>query len=178
MTLKSSENRYGAVAVSIHWVTAALILALIGSGFRAGGPGEAAVKAEILRFHIPMAMAVLVLTIGRLVWWWRFDRKPAPVAGSIRWQERTAYAVHFLFYVVIFGMIASGVGMLALSGAAPIIFGGVGGSLPDFHKYPPHIPHGVGASLLIVLVIVHTGAALYHHFIRRDGLIRRMWFAN
>lgn len=178
MTLKSSTNRYGAVAVTIHWVTAALIVAVIGSGLRAGGPGETAAKAEILRFHIPMAIALLVLTIVRIVWWWRFDRKPAPVAGSVRWQERTAGAVHFLFYVIIFGMIASGVGMLALSGAAPIIFGAEGGPLPEFHDYAPHIPHGMGASLLIVIVVLHTGAALYHQFIRRDGLIQRMWFAR
>lgn len=178
MTMKSSETHYGVVAVTIHWVTAALILALVGSGFRAGGSGESAAKAEILRFHIPVAMAVLFLTIGRIVWWWRFDRKPLPVAGSIRWQQRTAYSVHIFFYVVIFGMVASGVGMLAMSGAAPIIFGGEGGPLPDFDKYAPHIPHGIGASILIVLVALHSGAALYHHFIRRDGLIQRMWFGS
>jgi cytochrome b561 len=85
--------------------------------------------------------------------------------------------VHVLFYVVVLGMIASGIGMMLLSGAAPLIFGGESALLPDFWKYPQRIPHGIGARLLLALLALHAGAALYHHFIRRDGLLRRMWFS-
>ena len=88
----------------------------------------------------------------------------------------TAQMVHLLFYVVILGMIASGIGMIALSGAAPLIFGGNGALLPDFWKYPPRLPHSIGARLLLALLALHVGAALYHHFVRRDGLLWRMWF--
>jgi cytochrome b561 len=119
---------------------------------------------------------VLVLTVIRVVWWWGFDRKPNPVAGSPRWQERTAQAVHVLFYVVILGMIASGVGMMVLSGAMPTIFGGEGSLLPDFRRYPPRVAHGIGARVLLALLALHVGSALYHHFGRRDGLLGRMWF--
>ncbi|MHA6940133.1 cytochrome b/b6 domain-containing protein [Ralstonia pseudosolanacearum] len=38
--------------------------------------------------------------------------------------------------------------------------------------------HGIGARLLLLMALVHAGAALYHHFIRRDGLLRRMWFGK
>lgn len=85
---------------------------------------------------------MLALTLLRIVWWWGFDRKPDPVAGSPHSQERSAQVVHVLFYVVILGMMASGVGMIALSGAGPMIFGGEGGLLPDFWKYPPPVPQG------------------------------------
>jgi len=84
--------------------------------------------------------------------------------------------VHVLFYVVILGMIASGIGMMVLSGAAPLIFGGESALLPDFWKYTPRVPHGIGARLLLALLVLHAGAALYHHFVRRDGLLWRMWF--
>lgn len=178
MALKSTTDRYGAMAVSIHWLSAILILILIGSGFRAASTVDLAAKAAILRVHVPIAVGVLALTFFRIVWWWRFDRKPYPVAGSPHWQERTAQAVHILLYVVILGMVASGVGMMALSGAAPMIFGGESALLPDFWKYPPRVPHGIGARLLLALLILHTGAALYHHFVRRDGLLWRMWFSK
>jgi cytochrome b561 len=121
---------------------------------------------------------VLALMLLRIVWWWGFDRKPGPVAGSPHWQERTAQVVHVLFYIVILGMIASGIGMMALSGAAPLIFGGDGALLPDFSKYPPRLPHGIGARLLLGLLVLHVGAALYHHFVRHDGLLWRMWFSR
>jgi cytochrome b561 len=175
---KSTPNRYGTIAVSIHWLSALLIVVVIASGFRAANTLDPAAKAAILRFHVPIAAAVLALTVFRIVWWWRFDQKPKPVAGSPRWQERAAQVVHALFYVVILGMIASGIGMLALSGAAPMIFGGEGALLPDFWKYPPRLPHGIGARLLLALFVLHAGAALYHHFGRRDGLLGRMWFSR
>ena len=128
--------------------------------------------------HVPIAVAILVLTFLRIVWWWRFDSKPHSVAGSAHWQERTAQAVHVLFYVVILAMVASGVGMMALSGATPTIFGGAGALLPDFWKYPPRLAHGIGARLLLALLVLHVGAALYHHFVRRDGMLWRMWFSK
>ena len=178
MRLKSTTDRYGIVAVSIHWLSALLIIVLIASGFRAASTVDAAAKAAILRVHVPIAIAVLALTVLRIGWWWGCDHKPDPVAGSPHWQERTAQAVHLLFYVVIFGMIASGIGMMALSGAAPMIFGGEGALLPDFRKYPPRLPHGVGARLLLALLVLHAGAALYHQFVRRDHLLRRIWFSK
>jgi len=67
--------------------------------------------------------------------------------------------------------------MMVLSGAAPIIFDGKRALLPDFWKYPPRIPHAIGARLLLALLALHVTAALHHHFVRRDGLLWRMWFS-
>lgn len=175
---KSTSDQYGTMAVLVHWVSAVLILTLIVSGFRAAGTIDPAAKAAILRVHVPIAIGVLALTLLRIIWWLGFDRKPDPVAGAPRWQERTARVVHVLFYVVILGMIASGIGMIALSGAAPLIFGGESAPLPDFWEYPPRLPHAVGARLLLALLVLHVCAAVYHHFVRRDGLLWRMWFSR
>lgn len=73
-------------------------------------------------------------------------------------------------------MAASGIGMLALSGAGAILFAGASGTLPDFWAYPPRVPHGIGAWLLVTLFVLHAGAALYHQFVKRDRLLRRMAF--
>ncbi|MFN3625605.1 MAG: cytochrome b [Hyphomicrobium sp.] len=176
--LKSRPDGYGTVAVSIHWLSAVLILALLGSGFQAANAMDSATKAAFLRFHIPTAIMILMLTILRIVWWRRFDLKPVPVEGSPAWQERIAGWVHIAFYAVIFGMIASGIGTIILSGAAPAVFGEPGVVLPDFTNYPPRVPHGLGARLLVALLVFHGGAALYHHYIRSDGLLRRMWYGR
>jgi cytochrome b561 len=178
MALRSVRDRYGAVAVSIHWLSAMLIVILIGSGFHVANTVDMATKPAILRLHVLVAIGVLVLTIVRIVWWFGFDQKPAPIGGSPRWHERTARAVHILFYVLILTLIASGIGMLALSGAAPIIFGGGDGLLPNFSKYPPRLIHGIGVRLLLALLVLHISTALYHHFFCRDGLLRRMWFSK
>lgn len=118
------------------------------------------------------------MTVLRIVWWWRLDRKPIPAKGSPLWQERVAAGVHITFYIVILGMAASGIGMMILSGAASAVFGTPGAMLPNFANYPPRAPHGLGAFLLVNLLVFHAGAALYHQIIRRDGGLRRMWYVG
>ncbi len=178
MTTKSNTQHYGAVAVTIHWLSALLIIVLLGSGFRAGQTIDPAAKADILRLHAPLGIAVLLLTLARIVWWWQFDTKQANSTGDPRWQGMSAKAVHLLFYIIILGMTASGIGMIVLSGAFPILFGGADGTLPNFNLYLPRGPHGLGARAMIALLVVHAGAAFYHHFVKRDATLRRMWFGN
>ncbi len=177
MAVKSSPTHYGTVAVTIHWLSALFIVMLIGSGFRAAGFEDSVAKAGILQFHVPFGVTILLLTLGRIGWWWFADKKPTS-APMPNWQDRSARAVHFLFYVVILGMTASGIGMMVLSGAGPIIFGGDAALLPDFWDYLPRTPHGIGARALIALFVLHAGAALYHHFFKKDGLLGRMWLAK
>ncbi len=176
--MKSTPTQYGSVAVTIHWLSAVFILAMLGSGFRAASMTESTAKEAILIFHAPLGTIILVLTLLRLFWWWRVDQKPRPVDGGPAWQTFTAKAIHVLFYIAILGMVASGIGMLALSGAGGVLFGANAEPLPDFTEFLPRVPHGVGARLMLVLFALHASAALYHHFIKRDGLIRRMWFGS
>ena len=91
-------------------------------------------------------------------------------------QNKMAHAVHGLLYLVIIGMIASGIGMMILSGAGDILFSGAPGTLPDFWDYAPRLPHAIGAKVMVGLIVLHALAALYHQFITKDGLLRRMWW--
>ena len=174
MRWKSTPDRYGAVAIAIHWISAVLIVALIISGFRAANTVDAAAKATVLQFHAAAGVTVLVLTLARIAWWYFADDKPPAVGGLPPLQERLGKAVHVIFYVVILGMAASGIGVLVLSGAGAILFAGAPGQLPDFWNYLPRVPHRIGALLLFALLVLHVGAALYHHFVRRDRLLARM----
>lgn len=176
MSAKSSLTTYGTVAVAIHWLSAVFILALLGSGFRAGQTTDLATKAFLLTLHAPLGITILLLTLARLVWWWRFDSKPAPLGEDPAWQERFASLVHIAFYIVILGMAVSGISMFVQSGAGNILFNGAPGPLPDFSEFLPRVPHGIGARVFVGLLFLHAGAALYHHFIRRDGTLLRMWF--
>lgn len=177
MAPKSSETSYGSVAVTIHWLSAILIIVVLGTGFRAGSLTDPGAKVDVLRVHASLAIVVILLTLARIVWWWFADRRPDPVAGLPRWQHISARVVHILFYVVILSMGASGIGMLVLSGAGPVVFGGEG-QLPDFWNFLPRVPHGIGARLMVALLVVHASAALYHQYIRRDGTLRRMWYRS
>lgn len=174
--LKSTADHYGSVAVTIHWLTAILIVIVLGTGFNAADRLDDAGKVLLLRVHIPAAVLVLLLTLFRIFWWVARDRKPDPVVGLPPWQEATARLVHVLLYALVFVMVGSGIGMVALSGAGEVIFGGAAVPLPDFRHFAPRAPHGIGANLLVLLLLLHVAAALYHQFIRRDGMLARMWY--
>lgn len=174
MQWKSKPDRYGAVAIAIHWISALLILVMFVSGLRAANAVDPAAKVALLRAHAAIGVSVLVLTLARIAWWFWADTKPAPAAGMPRWQERLATTVHVLFYVVILGMVASGFGMVLLSGANLVLFGDAPGPLADFWNYPPRVPHRLGAILILILFVLHLGGALYHQFVRRDRLLARM----
>jgi cytochrome b561 len=162
------------VAIAIHWVTAIALVGLLISGTQAAGNPDPVAKAAVLRVHAVVGAAVLVLTLVRIGWWWLVDRKPDEPAGTPRWQAAAARLVHRLLYVVIIVMGASGIAMVALSGAGEVLFGSSPRPLPDFTAYPPRAPHGAGATALMVLAALHAGAALYHQFVLRDRLLARM----
>lgn len=77
--MKSTNARYGAVTVTLHCVSALLILVLLVSGLRAEGAPDAETKAAILSSHIPLGATVLLLTLARLFWHTVVDRTPAPL---------------------------------------------------------------------------------------------------
>ena len=127
---KSTPDQYGRVAIAIHWVSALLIVALLVSGFRADATADAVGKITVLRAHAAMGITILILTLARIAWWRMADRKPPAPEGTTNSQHRAAQLVHVLFYVVILGMAVSGIGMLVLSGAGAILFGGMEDTTP------------------------------------------------
>lgn len=170
MSLRSSPERYGSMATRLHWLTAlAIILMLVGG--RIMDSAEDLVPT-MLPVHVTLGLVVGLLTVFRVVWWLAFDKHPAPVAGMSRAQHLAARAVHLGLYGAILLMVASGIGMVALTGALPAVFSG--GPLPDFETVGALRVHGLVSWLLVLLVLGHVAAALWHQFVARDGLIRRM----
>ncbi|QQR39157.1 cytochrome b [Devosia rhizoryzae] len=170
MSLKSTAHRYGNMAVVIHWLSALAVILMLMSGLAMGNNDD--LVPRVLPFHLILGIVVGVLTLFRVLWWLVFDKHPEPADPVNSLQNRLAQVVHLGLYVAILVMVASGIATVALTGAAPAIFGG--GALPDFEDVAPFMTHSLLSRLLIVLAIGHIGAALFHQFVRRDGLIRRM----
>ena len=177
MSWKSSTQRYGSVAIAIHWVSAAAILVQIGLGFAAASAADAAAQTGLLRAHVGLGIFVVGLTLIRLAWW-LIDRRPAALAGMPSWQALSERVVRALLYFLILLLGLSGIAVLILSGAGDILFGGASRALPDFTRFPPMAAHIAAAAALLALAALHMLAALYHHFWRRDGLLGRMWKAR
>jgi cytochrome b561 len=112
------------------------------------------------------------------------EHPPAASTGNAL-ADLLAPWVHWVFngLVIIMagsglGMAGSGLGMAALAGLPDIVFSGAGLLPTNFNAYPQRAIHGMVAKLLMLTIALHTAAALYHQFVKRDGLLSRMWFGR
>ena len=181
----SKRGRYTPVGIAFHWVMAGLVLYQLGTGWMlermpVGGDKLAAYKA-----HSEIGLSLLLLAVLRLVW--RLI-VPGPVndADTPGWQAVTAHATHILFYALFALLPISGWMMWsAIQPAEPL---SVAGIIPlpamPFHAVGPEWrwwildlagrAHGVGIVGLALLVPLHVGAALKHHFWDRHDVLEGM----
>ena len=172
-------TRYHPALAALHWLMAVLIIAMLFMGFAvlANTADVDPKKIMILRFHMAGGMLILALLIARLIVRWRTAVPPRLSAGSAT-LDRTAGLVHTAFYFLIFIAAGSGFATAELSGLPQIVIGGSGAPLPDFEQYPSFAVHAVVTRLLAATIVLHTLGALYHYFIVKDGIFRRMGFGG
>jgi cytochrome b561 len=172
MATRSSSDRYGSIAIAIHWSSATAVILTWLAGFTVANALPAGQGSGLLLAHIALGLIVFALTLLRIVWWLVADKHPGAPAGQPRWQVRLAQLVHGCLYVLLVLMASSGITTLILSGAVPILL--AGGPVPDFSALIPRVAHGLMSRILLVLLVGHVGAALWHQFVRRDHLLARM----
>ena len=173
-------SRYHPALVALHWLLALMILAALAAGFLviSGMPSTDPAKIAALRIHMAGGMVILLLVLIRLVVRWR-TRKPTQVGTGYPALDRLAPWVHYGFYLLVIGMVASGYTTGILAGLNRSVFQETGEPLPaDFTAYPRFIVHALFAAFLAGLIALHFVAAMYHQLVLKDGLLRRMWFGR
>lgn len=179
--------RYNGVAMTLHWIIAALIITNILLAWYFNSLNGAA-KIPPVQLHKSIGITVLLLSLLRLVW--RIVARPPALPPSVTgWERMTAGAVYVLFYVVMIGMPLTG---WALSSASPLIaiypiklYGVIPWPAIGYLTHLPHDQqksahdafvnlHGLGAWLAYGLIVLHVLAAARHWLILRDGVAGRM----
>ena len=172
-------KRYHPLLAALHWLLAFFLIALLAGGTLSlkTVPNASAEKLNLLRMHMVMGGSILALMLLRLVARLATEHPPAASTGNAL-LDRLAPWVHWVLYGLVFVMAGSGIAMAALAGLPDIVFSGAGQLPVDFSAYPQRAVHGIVAKLLMLTIALHAAAALYHHFIKRDGLLSRMWFGR
>lgn len=170
-------QRYSIPAIVLHWLVAGLIIATFPLGLFMSDMALSPRKLQLYSYHKWIGIVILLLVVLRLLW--RIThRPPAPLAGMPRWQENSAHAVHLVLYGLMLAVPLSGWLMSSALGFQVVLFGVL--PLPDLiaaNKTTGHelkIVHEWLNYSLLAMVALHVGAALHHHFILRDGTLRRM----
>jgi len=177
MSLKNHE-RWGAVSQGLHWLVAALVLLLGVVGLVMGELPRVPKYFWVYTAHKSLGITVLALVVVRLGWR-LYAGAPQAVPGTPGWQQRTANVTHGLLYALVLAMPLSGWLYDSASGLRPFRWFGLVEmprlSAPDERLADlSHALHEWGFWLLIALVLLHAGAALYHHLHLRDATLARM----
>jgi cytochrome b561 len=200
--MRSNDSaRYGAISQAFHWLTVVLIVALLWTGWgadvEADEPGNSA-----FFWHSSLGVLVVTLALARLLW--RFFMPAPPLPATMRRGQRAfARAVHVGLYVLLFALPITGWLVASAEGGTVSFFGlalpslpGASGAAPPAVR--PHATeseekdagtvstsgekrgeiweeaHEVLAYIILGLAILHTLAALKHHFVDRDNVLRSM----
>ncbi len=195
MSLANTTARYGAVAMSFHWLTALLILTVIPLGIIAhdmahalNDPEIASTQADIQRtallfsIHKTTGILIFFVALARIAWA-LFQTKPAPLHAERRLETFLAETVHWLLYGSLLLVPLTGWAHHAATvGFAPIWWP-FGQSLPFIPKDQAVAEvfgtlHVVLERVLVVSIFLHVAGALKHQFVDRDDTLRRMLPGN
>jgi cytochrome b561 len=169
-------ERYGAGAIAFHW-TAAVLLIIVGTLGLLHDSWPDETQAFWINVHALCGLALLILTLGRFAWRVRHT-PPALPEGTGELSRRLSAPVHLALYLLLV--------VTPILGVVTFIWHGRAFDLGlfriDFHVksnkaifHPTEDIHGYLAYAVFALVGVHVLAALWHQFVLRDGLLRRMW---
>jgi cytochrome b561 len=181
----NSATRYGVVAMTLHWLIAAAVLALLGLGMvmvrlSLGDP----LKFELYQLHKSIGLSVFVLSCARLGW--RLASPPPPLPSSLpKWEKQAARTTHAVFYLLMIGMPITGWMLVSASpwNIPTRPFGlFVLPHLPWFSTHPNKArleetlieAHSLAGWIFAALLVLHVAAALRHHFILGDTILLRM----
>jgi cytochrome b561 len=168
---------YDAVEIALHWATAVLVVTLYAlaqawSFLQRGTP----LRLEMQAVHVSLGVCLAAVVTLRIVWRLGPGRRLPPAASGL--TEIASQLVHLALYAAMIAVAVLGFcfrwsqhvplsvfGWFAIP--SPVAFGdGAAAVIGTLHYWV--------ATAIIVLAFGHAGAALFHHYVLRDGVLRRM----
>lgn len=177
MPIRNQSERWGVPSIFLHWLTVLLVLGLLVVGLVMTELPNSAFKVKVYALHKSIGLTVLGLTVLRLLWR-LFAGTPAPVPGTPRWQNALAQVTHGILYVLLLLMPLSGWLYNSASGFPLRWFDlfrvpAIAGRSPELKALAGTL-HFAGFIVLAIVVVLHAAAALQHHFVHRDNVLRSM----
>ncbi len=171
--------RYDATSRLLHWATVALVLAAAGLGLwiAHARPEEEALKLRLYTLHESIGVTIWLVTLLRLAW--RLGHPPPPLPAdmpdALKFAARLNHVAFYLWLLTMpaVGFVATNAWGFSLTwfGLVPLP-GPVGKDVPLAETLT--LVHRVMAWSLVAMIGLHVSGALWHHFVRRDGTLRKM----
>ena len=175
----AADPRYDPFTMALHWLLAALIVGSFGVGLYMTGLPFSPLRLKIYSWHKWAGVTILALSALRLLW--RLGHSPPALPPGMSALQLASYRIsHTLMYLLFFAVPLSGWAYSSAMGMPVAWFGVL--PLPDFvpvdHAFAEAVLqplHRNCAFVLAGVTLLHVVAVLKHHWIDRDGLLKRMW---
>ena len=181
MQWRNSTERYGSLSIGLHWLMLLLLVGVYACiELREFFPKGSDLREGLKTWHFMLGLSVFALVWLRLL---------ANMTGHIprigpelpKWQKQSARLMHLALYALMIFMPLAGWLLLSAAGKPIPFFGLQLPALIDESKntadFIKEIHETVG-TVGYFLIGLHAVAALFHHFILRDNMLRRMFFSR
>ena len=176
MVYKNTSTGYGFIARVLHWSMALGVIALFVLGYWMRTLSYVSPYYQSApNLHQSVGMIILGLLIFRLIW--KLCNPKPKVASLTRVEHLGSVSLQWIFYLILFVIMISGYLILTLDGRGFSIFGSI--QIPSVYSQKGLEQlagkiHWVLAYLTMALVALHASAALWHHFIKKDDVLKQM----
>src|SRR5262245_22044833 len=177
MTYGTRTDHYPGTSKLLHWMVAACVLITAPVAIAMTNVGKGPTQDALYNLHKSFGVLILILMVLRLIN--RLAAGALAAEAEIEpWQKRVSSIVHTSLYVLLLAMPAVGYIANSAYGATTPFFGLF--ELPRIIGRNEELAtqlftlHRWAGWLVIILVLTHISAALYHHLVRRDEVLKRM----
>jgi len=170
------QRTYDPFARALHWLVFGLVGLQVLVGWTMPDIRRNTPQEGLVDWHLSIGAALMLVVVIRLLW--RLIRPVPPMTGIAAWERKLAKLTHALLYALLLVIPVLGWAAAGYFGFRVTLFGVI--ALPAITDntmewaHEAGDVHGVLVNVLLYLVGLHMLAALWHYFIRRDGVLQRM----
>jgi len=174
--MSSGNARYGFVSKANHWGVAALVAVQFAVGFIMPEIHRGTEVELWIGLHFSLGVLIMLAVLFRIVW--RASHPVTQLATLPKWQQLASHVTHGTLYLLLLVAPVLGWANASSRGWDVGLFGlfqlpritaersPLGGAMGDIHVALVYF--------MLALIALHVLAALYHHFVRRDEILRQM----
>lgn len=172
------NSKYSKRIVTLHWISAILIITLIVTGVNMEHAPHNMQTLMLYRAHFSMGTIVFLLTLVRLLALVKDERaQDLYPKGSFR--NGLIKFVHYGFYVVILWMTISGLISIFIQGLIGPAISGDPSMLPNMRETGMSvimISHHLVAKIVMLLLLLHLGGIVSHYIQQKENTLKRIWY--
>ncbi|MBU0621552.1 MAG: cytochrome b/b6 domain-containing protein [Gammaproteobacteria bacterium] len=165
-------KQYSKRTAFMHWLIFLLVVAAFFLGHEVEEMQDTTQKLAMYPYHFILGNLVFLLVLVR-IYFRKMDGEPAP-ANANPLLNKLASLTHVLLNLSLIAVAISGFVTVATSGLVDAFKTNDPDLVPDFHEVAAKEFHELFIGVLVLLVAIHVVATLYHQFVVKDNLLRRI----